>query len=90
MLKLSPTLQSVWLKFGFFETGSKTFDVPFPEKALTLSQGDIACRPGKARQTSSSKFRHVATISTISDLLEVQKARVHEAQDNPLSQQQHY
>jgi hypothetical protein len=49
MLKLSPTLQSVWLKFGFFETGSKTFDVPLPEKTLTLSQPDIACRPGKAK-----------------------------------------
>jgi hypothetical protein len=49
MLKLSPTLQSVWLKFGFFETGPKTVDVPLPEKALTLSQPDIACRPGKAK-----------------------------------------
>ena len=26
MTKLSPTLQSVWRKFGFFETRSKTFD----------------------------------------------------------------
>ena len=71
MSKLSPTLQSVWQKFWFFETGSKTFDVPFPEKALTLSQPDIACRPDKTRQTSSSTFRHVAAISTIRDLLDV-------------------